>query len=315
MNEIELKLQKAIDAANSVVVAGHVNPDGDAIGACLAMAACLDKVGKDVVVLLEDYDSKYDVIPGRHYIYQGDYDALTPDLFISLDASTPDRLGKAADVMKRAKATALFDHHLNNSIEADIRIVDTSASSTAIMVYSYIDRRIVIDADIGAAIYAGLIYDTGGFRHRTTTPETLEVAAKLMRAGVQFSKVYSSILFEKSRDKTPLFARALSRVAYAEPEIAYTYITREDMEELRAVGYPDGVVDYMINTNGVNTAVYALQKEEGTEMSLRSRVVNVGELAAKLGGGGHKAAAGFTVKDAPPEAVEMIVKKLQAEQS
>ena len=313
MLDIELRFQEAIDASRSVAIAGHINPDGDAIGACLAMAACLDKIGKEVAVLLEDYDPKYDVIPGKRYLYHGDYDALAPDLFIALDSSTPDRLGRAFEVMKRAKATALFDHHLNNSIEADMRLTDPSAPSTTLMVYNYISRRIMIDVNIGAAIYAGIIYDTGGFRHRSTTPETLEVAAKLMHIGVDFSKIYSGIMFEKSRDKTRLFAEAISRIAYAEPGIAYTYITQADVSELGG-NYPDGVIDYLINIRGVDTAIYALQKEEGTEVSLRSRTVNVGELAGKLGGGGHKAAAGFLAKDKPAEVIEMIVRTLKAEQ-
>ena len=314
MLEIELRFQEAIDASKTVAIAGHINPDGDAIGACLAMAACLDKVGKEVAVLLEDYDPKYDVIPGKHYVYHGDYDALVPDLFIALDSSTPDRLGRAFEVMKRAKATALFDHHPNNNIEADIRLTDPLAPSTTLMVYNYINRRVMIDVNIGAAIYAGIIYDTGGFRHRSTTPEALEVAAKLMHIGVDFSKIYSGILFEKSKDKTRLFAEAISRIGYAEPDIAYTYITQADVSELGGV-YPDGVVDYLISIRGVDTAIYAVQKEGGTEVSLRSRVVNVGELAAEFGGGGHKAAAGFMAKDEPPTVIEVIIKKLQTGQS
>ena len=312
MHETEIKLHEAIDASATVAIAGHINPDGDAIGACFGLAQYLNGLGKSVAVLLESYDPKYDIIPGKQYIYQGDYDKLTPDLFIALDSSTPGRLGKALDVMQRAKVTAQFDHHLNNTIAADISFVDSSASSTTLMIYNYISKLATVDAPTAAAIYAGIVYDTGGFRHGSTTPKALEAAAKLMRTGIDFSRIYSAILFEKSKEKTRLYAEAIAKIAYAEPEIAYTYITLEDKAKYNG-DYPNGVIDYLINIRGVNTAIYATEKADHVEVSLRSRVANVGELATSLGGGGHKAAAGFSAKGDPLQIINDVIKKLQTE--
>ncbi|MCL2617612.1 MAG: DHH family phosphoesterase [Defluviitaleaceae bacterium] len=304
--ETEANLRKAINEASTIAIAGHTRPDGDAIGACLALAAALCRLGKDVKVLLEDYDRRYGIIPGRQFVYRGDYGLLAPDLFIALDCSTPDRLGKALEVMGRAKNTAMLDHHQGNTIRADYWIADPAAPATALMVYNFISTMVEVDAEMGAAIYAGLVYDTGGFRHSSTTPEVLDTAAALMRLGIDFSRIYRVLMVEKPREKTPLLARALSRITYAEPDIAHTYIDLADKAELGG-DYPDSVADYLVNIRGVNTAVYAVQKEDATEFSLRSRCVNVGEIASSLGGGGHKAAAGFRTPDAPAEAIAKFV--------
>ena len=312
LHELEIKLQEAIEASCTVAIAGHVNPDGDAIGACFALAAYLDGLGKNVAVLLENCDPKYDIIPGKHYIFQGSYDKLTPDLFIALDSSTPDRLGKAEAVMYRAKTTAMFDHHMNNTIAADIRIVDANAPSTTLMLYDYMSKRANIDITIATAIYAGLVYDTGGFRHSSTTPKALEVAGKLMQTGFDFTKVYTTILLEKPRSKTRLYAEAIARIAYAEAGIAYTYITLEDKAKYQGE-YPSGVIDYLTTIRGVTTAIYATEKDDHVEVSLRSSIANVGELATSLGGGGHRAAAGFSSKGEPLQIINDILPRLQAE--
>ncbi|MCL2673777.1 MAG: bifunctional oligoribonuclease/PAP phosphatase NrnA [Defluviitaleaceae bacterium] len=312
LQELEMKLQEAINTSSTIAIAGHVNPDGDAIGACFALAAYLDGLGKNVAVLLESCDPKYDIIPGKQYLYQGNYDKLTPDLFIALDASTPDRLGKAEAVMHRAKTTAMFDHHMNNTIAADIRFVDPNAPSTTLMLYNHISKHTTIDTEIAAAIYAGLVYDTGGFRHSSTTPESLEVAAKLMRTGFNFTRVYAAILHEKSRDKTRLYAEAIARIAYAEPGIAYTYITLEDKAKYEGE-YPNGVIDYLATIRGVSTAICATEQDDHVRVSMRSSRANVGELAASLGGGGHKAAAGFSAKGDPLQIINDILPKLQTE--
>ena len=312
MHELYTKLDEAITASSTIAIAGHTNPDGDAIGACFALAAYLDGLGKQVVVLLENYDAKYDIIPGKHYIYHGDYDKLSPDLFIALDASTPDRLGKAEAVMRRAKITAMFDHHMNNTITADICFVDISASSTAMMLYNYLSPRTTIDVSIATAIYAGLVYDTGGFRHTSTTPEALETAAQLMRTGIDFTQIYATILLEHSRDKTRLYAEAISRITYAEPGIAYTYITLEDKAKYQGE-FPSGVIDYLFTIRGISTAILATEQSDHVKVSMRSNKANVGELATSLGGGGHKAAAGFPAKGSPLQIINDILPKLQTE--
>jgi len=310
--ETEARLEAAIASAQTIALAGHASPDGDAIGSCAALATFLDRAGKNVYVLLEDYDTKYNIIPVQQYIYSESYDALAPDLFIALDSSTADRLGKAADVMKRAKTTALFDHHIGNAIEVDISLTDTVACSTTLMIYRYINRRTTIDAAIAAPIYAGLVYDTGGFRHSSTTPEAMLSAAHLIQTGIDFSKIYRSMLFERSKEKVPLYAAAIANITYVEPDTAYTCVTLAD-KATHGGEYPDGVVDYLINIRGVNTAIYATEREEGVEVSMRSRVANVGELAGKLGGGGHKAAAGFKAQGTTQAVIDNILKYLQTE--
>ena len=173
---MDRSFDEALVNVSVVAVAGHRRPDGDAIGSCYAMAHYLNRLGKDVKVLLEDYDSRYDdAIPGRQYLYTGDYDALSPDMFIAMDTSAPERLGRAKSVLERARVTAVFDHHLEG-VDAghfDHTSRDTQAPSTTMILYKFLNQRIALDVDISSAIYAGLVYDTGGFRHPSTTPECM----------------------------------------------------------------------------------------------------------------------------------------------
>lgn len=298
----------ALEDAQLVAIAGHSRPDGDAVGACYAMAAYLAKLGKDVAVLLEDYDSRYDdAIPGREYRYLRDYGRLAPDMFIAMDTSVPHRLGEARYVMERSKVRAVFDHHLGLQDSGVFRHVfcDTQMPSTTMLVYEFLSQRTELtelDVDIAAAVYAGLVYDTGGFRHRNTTPKSLEVAAELIRLGIDFSFIHRKVLLERPRENVGLTGLALQRVAYFDNgTIAATFLTLEDkyLFGLTADAHPGGIVDYCMNIRGIETAFYVSESRAGVfDVSLRSRLVNVAELAQEFGGGGHKAAAGCVISEA-----------------
>lgn len=187
-NNTKQEILEKIAQAKTIQIAGHTNPDGDAIGACLAFGLALEKAGKDVTVLLEHYAPKYDVIPGKHLVKEA---AAKADLFLALDCGDKGRLGAAADWFHQADVTINIDHHSSNTYYGQYNYVEGASSSTSEIVYGFLEGNYPVDQDMAAGLYAGLIYDTGGFRHSSTSPNTMRVAGALMETGIPFTDIYN----------------------------------------------------------------------------------------------------------------------------
>jgi phosphoesterase RecJ-like protein len=298
-----------IENAGLIAVAAHLNPDGDAVSSSFAFAKALDKLGKKVVVLLEEYDTKFDMLGGSDFIYKGDYRELTPDVFFCLDCGSIDRLREAQAVFERAKLTYNIDHHISNTNFADVNIVNGSASSTCEVVYELIHDIVDVDKDIATAIYTGILTDTGGFMHNCTSRRTHEIAGKLVELGVDTPNVHTKILCEHSVSQAMLFGCAIGKMQVTDGRIASTLITKADFASCNASQSDlDGICEFMLNTKGIEVAVLASERDNGyTKLSFRSKGVNVSEIAVSLGGGGHKLAAGAGIVSEPNAAVQKAV--------
>ena len=202
------QIYELISKYDNIVIGSHTNPDGDAVGSSLGLALCLAIMGKKPIVLLEDYSCKYSFIKGKEYIFKEDYDSLEPQLFISLDCSSPDRLGRAESVFKRAAETMCIDHHISNKNFADYNIVLADSSSTCEVVYDIIKNFCVLNESIAEALYTGIVSDTSAFKHKSTSPATLEAAARLISLGIDFSKIQTDVLYSHSKEQTAVFLKA-----------------------------------------------------------------------------------------------------------
>ena len=175
MNDSFESILKEILSADTIGLAGHTNPDGDAIGACLALGGALEKAGKKVQVILESYADKYYLIPNGHLVCAAEQ-AVVPELFIALDCGDAGRLGAALEVFEKAKRKINIDHHESNTYFGQLNYVAADASSTSEIVFQLLKDRLPMTAAEAAGLYAGLIYDTGGFRHSSTSSETMKIA-------------------------------------------------------------------------------------------------------------------------------------------
>lgn len=300
---------------DSIALACHTNPDGDAIGSALGLALCLRLMGKKPFVLIEDYSEKFDFIKGREMIYKGDFDELKPELFISLDCGSSDRLGAAEAVLKRAKETLAIDHHISNTGFADNNIVYPNASSTCEIVYETIKNFCAVNKDIAEALYTGIITDTSGFKHNSTSPRTLEAAAQLIKFGIDFSAIQTRVLYSHSEKETAVFLKAVGRYKI-DGKICVSYITKDEIINECGADYKDldGIVEYLLNFNGIEASVFAYEKADGIKkISMRSKSTDVSRIAVKYNGGGHKLAAGASLNMPMEEALDTIVKEIKKE--
>ncbi len=309
-------LKDTLCDCKKIIIAGHINPDGDAVGACFAFALCMKEIGKQPVILLDNYSCKYSFLKGSEFIYDGDYSELSGDAFVALDTSSVDRFSSEAfKVYERTAIKIVIDHHISNVCFADYNFVVADASSTSEIMYDAVTEFIKPTKDIAECIYTGIIFDTGGFRHGSTTPKTQRIAAELIALGIDFSHIYTEIMQIHSFEEAKIFGIALDRLVLDESyPIAYSFLTIEDMKRANATYNDlDGVVEYLLNIRGVQASFLITERPENiTKASIRSKQIDVSKVAGMFGGGGHKKAAGATLLGTVDQACETMLNALKA---
>ena len=304
---------KDIENIQNIYITVHINPDGDAVGSAFAFAKAMKKLGKEPVILMESYDARFDELNGKQYIFTGDYDSLNPEIIFSLDCATMDRLGKAKSVFERTKLRYNIDHHISNTKFADYNIVNGSASSASEVVYEIISKIVSIDKDIATSIYTGILTDTGGFMYSSTSKRTHQIAGELVEIGLDTSFIHSKMLKEHTIAQVKVFNKALQNLVL-DGKVAYTTLTSDEMQACGVTSADlDGIVEYILNINGIEASLFATERgADLVKLSLRSKSINVNEVAGLFGGGGHMLAAGAGVKGKSlDEAVKSAVDELK----
>lgn len=288
--------------ADSIILASHVNPDGDSVGSLLALTRVLKKSGKNVYATLPEpwkYPPQYDFLPGKKDILEPDSIADEAAVFAALDCSNLERLGPLRHKAEEASLLLNIDHHEDNQRFGKLNLVVPGASSTAELVFEVIkEAGWGIDPEVATCLYTGVLTDTGRFQHRNTSPRTFVIAAELADAGADIFQVVREVYENQSLPYTRLLGRALQRIeVFQEYDFAYSYIKQSDLAETGAIlSETEDLIDHLRAVRG--TSVVALFKEldDGkVRVSLRSRDgIEVGPIARVLGGGGHALAAGYT---------------------
>ncbi|MCL2189996.1 MAG: bifunctional oligoribonuclease/PAP phosphatase NrnA [Defluviitaleaceae bacterium] len=298
-------------------IAGHTGPDGDSIGACFGLALALAKLGKEPFVVLERFPEKFNIIPGRQFIWDKKVKELDVEVFIAVDCADADRLGPAKPLFERTPVTVCIDHHETNVGFAQFNLIDFDASSTCEMVYDLITPLVEADWDMASAIYAGMVTDTGGFRYRATAGSTMENVARLMETGMPFTDIYSELMNKHSFVSAKALGLVIANMKQAlDGRIVYSCVTREELATVGAKpGDLDRTAEYLMNTRRAEIAFFVYEKESAPEVkiSLRSLDFHVGRFAAAWGGGGHRLAAGSTVRIPVAEIVPQLLEALEAE--
>lgn len=294
------KIKELLQDCGKIIIAGHVNPDGDAVGACLALALCLKEIGKQPVILLDKYSERYNFLKGKEFVYGGNFEDVEGDAFISLDTSSKDRLSRAEAVFDKTELTINIDHHISNTKFGKYNFVIES-SSTSEIVFDIVSQYIPFTKEIAECIYAGIIYDTGVFRHSSTTPRTHEKAAELLKTGINFTEIHREVVEIHSLTEARIFSLALRNLCLADGyPISYSVLSAEDMERANA-GFSDldGIVEYILNLRGIEVSFLVIERGENiSKVSFRSKDIDVNKIAGIFGGGGHMKASGATIKEA-----------------
>jgi len=298
-----------IHNASFIAMTGHVSPDGDSVASCLALAMSIKKLGKTPVVLMEQITDRYTFIGGREFI--ATECPWTPDLFICLDCGSKDRMGKFEELFDKTADTIVIDHHISNNAYGKTNYVDPKSSSASEMTYDVITTIGNMDEKIAAALYAGIIFDTGGLRFKSSSPDTFRKVANLVELGIAFDEIYTEMMLTRSYQATLLAAKAFSKMRFVEGlPVVYTFITKEDMDSVGATRADlEGVSGAMLNTQGAEVAILISEFMEGqSKASFRSKKMDVNVLAAHWGGGGHVNAAGATIDLLPEAAIAEVLK-------
>lgn len=308
------EILKEIKIAKDIVILTHNNPDGDAIGSSLAVYTALKNAGKNVEIIIPELPRIFDFLPNSNDIKkEGSKEVY--DLAISLDCATIKLLNGWSNYFEDAKFRIVIDHHSTNSMYGDLNYVDLSAPACSQVLYSLFKYyNIEITPEIGTCLMTGIITDTGGFQYSGVSRETFEIAADLLDAGVNISKIYKKVFSTHTKGNFELRKIALDRMELLEDgKISFTYITKEDEEKVNAeTGDYEGIVDEGRNIEGVEVAVFLHEVKDGFKVSTRANeYVNVSDVCLMFGGGGHPRAAGATMQGTPEQIKEKLVKEIK----
>lgn len=286
--------------AESIAVLGHVRPDGDCVGSCLAVWNYLTEQdpGKKIQVYLEKPAVRFAYLKGFDTISQKTDDAADYDLCICLDSGDKERLGSFAVYLEGAKHSICLDHHITNRGYGEENVIMSQVSSTCEVLYGQLQEEKISRA-AAECIYTGIIHDTNVFKNSNTTASTMETAGKMMAKGIDFGRIIDDSFYRKTYVQNQILGRALlESVMFLGGACVFSVVRRKDMEFYGVDSADlDGIVDQLRITDGVECAIFMHETENHEyKVSMRSNSkVDVSKVAVYFGGGGHVRAAGCTM--------------------
>ncbi len=319
-DELQSALQRCaarIARAETILLATHEQPDGDAIGSTLGLAQALRERGKCVLVHLpEEMPPRYRFLIGAERVVRSVAADARFDLAIACDCGTADRLGEALSGFEQCAASLNLDHHAYGEPFGDENAVDPQAAATGVVVFQLLRAMDhALTPGVAEALWVALVSDTGGFRYPCTNAECMEIASALVAAGAMPGKVSEQLFEREPHGRIRLLASALSTLTRS-PSGAVAWISidgsacaREGLPE----DTPDGFIGFPRSIDGVQVALSFRDLGTGhIRVSMRSRgAIDVGALALAWGGGGHRNASGFTAESSLEALVARLVPQLE----
>lgn len=296
MNFLDTKLK----GVKTVAILGHVRPDGDCVGSCLAVYNYLAEnyPEAEATVYLERPSEKFAYLKNFENIISDYSEDKNYDFCICLDCSDTLRFGAAVKYFNTAKKSLCVDHHITNLHYAEENVVEDKASSTCEIIYSLLEEEKVSKA-VAECIYTGIIHDTGVFKYDCTSARTMEVAGKMMAKGIDFSNIIDDSFYRKTYVQNQILGRALlESIVFHGGRFIFSAVSKKDMDFYGVTGADmDGIIDQLRITEGVECAIFMYEIScREYKVSLRSTTdLDVSKAAVYFGGGGHKKAAGCTM--------------------
>ena len=293
-----------------ILITGHINPDGDALGASFCLKILLDRENIDSDI---GFDIQNNLPSNLNHL---PYELITNNIKSSyetvfvFDCGNPSRLGKYEEIILKAKNIIVIDHHIDPTF-GSIQIVDSEAASTTQVLYrQLIAEGYEIDKSMADCLLTGLITDTGRFQYPNTTSEVFIIASELLKNGADLALISENIYGSIEFNALKLQSEIINRIVFVK-EIQFTYSTvyQEDYEKHKIDSEEtDFLIDVVRLIKDANIALLLKEQPDGSfKGSLRSRNnFNVQELAALFDGGGHKAASGFSSRLSEKEIIKKI---------
>jgi len=314
--ELAAAFQDEMLKASSVLIGTHLNPDGDALGCALAFSLYVDSLGIENEVLCHHSAPKnLEFLPKVKEVHQAAH-RTEYDLGVVLDLDAMDRLGQTEKYFATCKRVIVIDHHIAHEAPGDLRIVDSDAPATAVILTRLLQEiGATITGDMATCLLTGIVTDTGSFRFRNTTPDALSISAFLLEQGGDLNLISEEVFQSKPLSSAKLLGKALNTMKLAcSDRLAWASLSFNDFEETGGEDEDtEGFVNEMLFITSVKIAVLLREPKPGkVRVSIRSRgTIDVAEAARDFGGGGHKNAAGC-VFDLPLQEVEdLLVRRLK----
>ena len=308
-----LNLRESLQDVKTAAILGHIRPDGDCIGSCLALYNYIETYfpGIQAKVYLQDFMPEFLMLSNADKIQHDIDEDVVYDVCFSLDSADKERHGEYVKYFDTAKKTIGIDHHISNQGFAEEHLIIPDASATAEIIYELIGKE-QLTKEIAECIYLGMAHDTGVFQYSNASPKTFRAVADLLETGIDASRIVDETFYQKSYVQNQVLGKTLKEsVLHLDGKVISGVVTRKDMEHYGVTPKAlDGIVSQLRYTRGVEVAVFVYELAENCyKVSLRSNgKVNVSSIAGSLGGGGHVKAAGCEVSGTYEEVVEKLLK-------
>ncbi len=309
--EDRAKILRTLESEGAFVIAFHSRPDGDALSSALALARWLRDRGTEVFVVSPDGAiDPFAFLEGVGSIIPSAPEGIAGHVAIVVDTADAPRAGVDPAVLSRAQTLVNIDHHPGNAFFGDENLVDSGASSAALLVFELLEEVGGVTAEIAGLLYVGVLADTGAFQFGNTDARTLEAAARLVWLGARPAEIAESIYGRQPLGRLRLLGMVL---ASAETRFDGKVILLTLTDEMRRLSGSsgeaiEGLAGYGRHVGGVEVAVLLREQGDSVRVSLRSRgAVDVDAVAKRLRGGGHAAAAGIRFEGTLAEAREQVI--------
>lgn len=317
---METEILNLINNSSNILIITHVNPDGDTLGSACALKSFIgDK--SDILIQINDnfnFPSSYSFLPEiNKSINLSDIKDRKYDLIIAVDVASKDRIiNEAAKLFDSIENTIVIDHHKTNKGFAKLDYVKGGISSTGEVLYDLFEKlNIKITSDIATCLYTAILTDTGCFKYESTTEHTFEIAKKLSQTGISTSGI-ADLCYTNKPKNLILFQNYIITNAHfcLNDKVACALVTKDAIEKYNAKDeYTEGIAETLRSIAGVELAFVLKETPNGTKVSIRSKETDATKITDKFGGGGHKRAAGCTIKlkiNAAQEALIAAAKEL-----
>lgn len=306
------EIVKKLKQSKSVAVFCHARPDGDALGAGLALCAALRNAGKSATMFCEDLPpQKFSFIIPEGAVIRGNSTKSEYDTFVSVDCADVARMGIFAETYSKFSGTTInIDHHFSNNGYGKLNYVCNCPASCEVLTEILRAANFEITAEIADLLMLGLITDSGNFTHCDVSEKTFETAAYLRKSGADVNKINYNMYARQPKARALLYAKVMDGMRFAlNDKLAFIITTQDDLRKFAAdKSLTEGFVDFPLTIDGVEVSISLMEvKKRQYKISMRSKgTVNVNAVASAFGGGGHVLASGCMIFGELEEVIERL---------
>ncbi len=313
-----INLKEILQDVRTVAILGHIRPDGDCIGSCLALYNYIETYFPQIEakVYLQDFMESFLMLKNADKIVRDFSEDKVYDVCFSLDSADKERHGEYVKYFDTAKKTVGIDHHISNQGFAKEHLIIPDASATAEIMAELIGRE-NFTKEIAECLYLGIAHDTGIFQYSNASPRTYRIVADILEMGIDASRIIDETFYQKSYVQNQVLGKTLMEsTLLLDGQVIVGVVELKDMESYGITPKElDGIVSQLRYTKGVEVAVFLYELEpQHYKVSMRSNgTINVSKIAGYFGGGGHVKAAGCELTGSLKDVINNLTVQIDAQ--